>query len=158
MSKDRGFFWSSRAWYHREAITTQEEEITFGIYPDGGNQGTIGEMRVVWEEWGEAQVPQLRVYDDAWAILSGFSDLLDYMAGSNAINITPEEFVEILKECGFKDLTPYEKPMAGTTGIDAYESLIREKGPKEAARLMADMCREKDVVLKKGGLNGKMAR
>lgn len=60
-------------------------------------------MRMVWKNLGRDIAAQLQVFDDAWNALTEFSDLLALMAKSE----TPssKQFCEMLKQCGFVDLT-----------------------------------------------------
>lgn len=84
------------------------DDIMFGMYaPDRG--GTSGEMVMRWKTFGDGkQVPQLRVYDDAWKVLATFKDVLDELAKVDNKNITQEEFVYLLTKCGFEDFTSGE--------------------------------------------------
>ena len=101
----RAFVWSSRAWYRSVA---PENEIVFGMYyPDGG---TDGEMSMRWYDLGGSEVPRLEVYDDSWAVLASFSDLLATLATWDDENIDQELFVKILLEHGFVDDTKYDSP------------------------------------------------
>lgn len=63
-----------------------------------------------WTELGGMDVPQLRVYDDGWEVLAGFTDLLAEMAEVSDDNITPKLFCEMLIRCGFKDSTLRDDP------------------------------------------------
>ena len=101
----RGFIWSSRAWYAEAADC--KHEISFGMYARGG--GTTGEMHVKWHQVGGKWVPRLECFDDAWAALSTFGDLLKEMGLLDNVTPTEERFVEMLKRCGFKDMTAYEQ-------------------------------------------------
>ena len=101
----RGFYWPKKAWYSNKDI---ENSIHFGIYADEG--GTTSEINMTLIELGGKMVPQLRVFDDAWEVLSTFDDLIGEISEFDNKNITQEKFVEILKDCGFKDNTPYNNP------------------------------------------------
>ncbi len=118
----RGFHWSSRAWY---ADAVKESKVIFGMFHKDG--GTRNEMNMIWEELGGRIVPKLGVYDDAWSALSLFTDLIDCLAEVDSQNITEEQFVTILKNCGFEDLTEYENPHdAGEIEMkDARDTLHR---------------------------------
>ncbi len=100
----RGFVWSSRAWYVEAANC--KHEISFGMYVKDG--GTTGDMRMKWHQVGGTWVPRLECFDDAWDALSTFGDLLQEMAMIDNTNSTEEQFVEILKRCGFEDMTAYQ--------------------------------------------------
>ena len=101
----RGFYWSSKAWY---ADTINRNDIMFGNY--GEDDDPYGEMCMVWDTLDFENVPQLQVYNDAWAVLNEYKDVLEELAKVDNKNITEEEFIGILLKCGFKDLTPYESP------------------------------------------------
>lgn len=98
----RGFIHSTEAWYHR-GKTSVLDEVLFGFYaPEGG---TTGEMRVVWRELGRDIVPELTVFDDAWAALAEFGDLLALMSAADAKHVTGKQFCEMLVQCRFVDMT-----------------------------------------------------
>ncbi|GHV78602.1 hypothetical protein AGMMS49944_03930 [Spirochaetia bacterium] len=101
----RGFYQSHKAWY-AESNGIKLPEIMFGIY--WKNDGTEGEMAMRWIDLCNETVPQLEVYRDAWKVLNDFKDVLDDLAAVNDINITDDQFVEILKKRGFRDLTNYD--------------------------------------------------
>ena len=106
----RGFIWSSRAWYVTAARC--QHEIAFGMYYDEG--GTRGAMSMVWQDLGKGRMcPELMCFDDAWAELHSFSDVLARMADVDSQDITEELFVAILKDCGFEDMTDYDGPKGG---------------------------------------------
>ncbi len=105
----RAFHWSTRAWYasvcHRPDVV---ESIMFGHYnPEGG---TTGEMEMRWENLGGNACPRLCVFDDAWAVLATFPDLIARLGELDNQRITAEAFVALLLSLGFKDLTAYETP------------------------------------------------
>lgn len=101
----RGFYHVSKSIYADGKTWKNGEfdEITMGFYhPDGG---TTGEFCITWTQLG----PQLRVFDDAWSALSGFSDLLGVLATHDGESLTPEAVITLLKELGIEDETPYER-------------------------------------------------
>lgn len=103
----RGFVWGSQAYYW-QALGHDYDEVTFGLFsPEGG---TSGEMSVRWETLGGSDVPKLHAFDDAWSALSTFSDVIAEMGERDNENMTPQEFVDLLLSCGFKDDTPRESP------------------------------------------------
>jgi len=114
----RGFYWTQEAWY---AKTTDDQDITFGMYET--DNGTDGEMSMVWEELGDNQVPRLKIYNDAWKVLGSFQDLLQKLAEVDDENITQGQFVGILRECGFEDLTPYKSPYKNAPLLDERNKL-----------------------------------
>jgi hypothetical protein len=103
-SKDRGFYWTSQAYYARD----HAPQAMFGFYDDDGC--TTGEMAMRWHKLGDRLVPRLEVYGDAWAALATFGDVLAELALVDGEDITEGEFVALLKRCGFKDRTEYERP------------------------------------------------
>ena len=105
--KDRGFHWYRKAWYSQP---NEDRKIDFGIYPDGGDQGTTGEMTMHWHDLGGKLYPRLECFDDAWITLHSFYDLIKDLAAADNQNITEEQFVEILIRRGFRDLTAYDNP------------------------------------------------
>lgn len=107
----RGFVWSSRAWY-AESVKCQNA-IHFGMYAREG--GTSGEMTMRWHDLGGKSVPRLEVFDDGWSALFLFQNLLEKLAEYDNKTISQEQFVEILKTCGFEDLTEYKNPYGKTT-------------------------------------------
>jgi len=106
----RGFYWSNKA-YYAKSLPKELPEINFGMYAEEG--GTSGEMSMVWRNIGNKDTPQLRCFCDAWSALSLFPDLIKKLGEHDSEDITDEQFVEILKKCGFKDLTPYKAPKNG---------------------------------------------
>jgi hypothetical protein len=85
----------------------------FGLYhynEFSEDDGRTGEMQMEWQDIRGRDVPQLRVYDDAWSALATFHDVIDKLGEHDNENVTPEQFIEILKSCGFSDRTAYEVP------------------------------------------------
>lgn len=117
MSRDhtgciRGFHQVSRAWYalfrrnHKHELVLEDgsvDRFNFGMYHRDG--GTTGEMQMVFEELVVRVVPRLKCYDDGWSALASFTDLIARMGEVDNDNITPDQFREMLLECGFADLT-----------------------------------------------------
>lgn len=103
----RGFIYTNKAWYGPSAML-DHDEIMFGLYVPGG-VGTTGEMKMRWVQLDE-YYPQLCVFDSGWSALAQFDDLLAALAEVDGLNITPDEFVELLLACGFEDMTPYQRP------------------------------------------------
>jgi hypothetical protein len=95
-----------RAYYDLRKYKTSDTdwEISFGLHSPGG--GTIGEIIMHWVHLGDRMVPQLQAFDDSWRILSCFSDLMAILAKHDSDNITPDDFIKILKENNF--LNPQE--------------------------------------------------
>ena len=101
----RGFHWANKAWY-ADANKYKYGLINLGIYSKEG--GTTGEFCVKWEEIAGKLVPCLRAFDDSWAVLAQFKDVLDELGKVDDKNITDAEFVKILLRRGFTDLTNYK--------------------------------------------------
>jgi len=113
----RGFHWTTKAWYAE--ANGNPNEISFGNYADEG--GTSGEMTMKWIKLGGKLTPQLRSFDYSWAALSSFGDLINELGKHDSDGISQERFVDILTECGFKDLTSYESP------YDPPETALRKR-------------------------------
>lgn len=79
--------------------------IYVGMYYESG--GCDGEFRIVWDNVGI----QLRAYDDSWEVLSHMPELIDLMGWIQMEKLKPtiEEFAEMLKRIGFKDITDRER-------------------------------------------------
>lgn len=79
--------------------------IQIGMYYESG--GCDGEFKIVWDNIGI----QLRAYDDSWEVLSKMPELIDLMGRIQIEESKPtiEEFAEMLKNIGFKDLTERER-------------------------------------------------
>jgi hypothetical protein len=100
----RGFVWSNKAWYAK-ANRIKNGLIHFGIYSTAG--GTTGEMSMEWIELGGENIPRLNVFNDAWKTLAEFKDIIDALGRMNDKNITDADFVKMLLDYGFTDLTKY---------------------------------------------------
>jgi hypothetical protein len=101
----RGFYQGHKAWY-AESNGIKLPEIMFGIYWQ--HDGTEGEIAMRWVDINGKLFPRLEVFCDAWKVLNTFGDLLKDLAAVNDKDITVDQFVEILKKRGFRDLTNYE--------------------------------------------------
>jgi hypothetical protein len=100
----RGFKWSNKAWYAEEN-GIKNGLVHFGIYSLEG--GTTGEMCMEWIDLGGKNVPTLNVFNDAWENLAGFKDIIDVLGSLDGKNITDADFVEMLQDHDFTDLTSY---------------------------------------------------
>ena len=108
----------SRAWYAESNLKGRDmvDEVMFGFYrPEGG---TSGEMGMRWMNLGEKwemgkkiihAAPQLQCFNDAWHALYQFQDVLAALAELDDIDITPEQFCQLLDQCGFVDATPVKR-------------------------------------------------
>lgn len=112
----RGYHRSSKAWYCHSV--PGNVSVMFGIY-DANGEGCIGEMEMEWVEL-DGSYPQLKCFEDSWATLASFSDLLPLLAKVNDKHISEPYFAQMLDACGFKDLTQYENKDA----IEPKEPMI----------------------------------
>ena len=110
----RAFHHSSKSWYgiHLKKPPT----VHFGMYHSDGS--TSGEMAMEWTELPGAWVPELRVFDDGWNALSLFPDLIERLGDLDDENISDDDFVNLLLELGFEDITEYEDPHKKKTPPD----------------------------------------
>jgi len=99
----RGFYWLNKAWYAK-ANKLKNGRIAFGIYNITGG-GTTGEMIMKWHDLGDCFAPRLEAFEDSWKSLASFKDVIDVLALVDGKRISEEEFVKILLDCGFTDLT-----------------------------------------------------
>ena len=103
----RGFSQWSELSSKKEEFDITEDVIMFGFYDlEGG--GTTGEMAMRWHDLGDGEAPaaRLEVFDDGWSALAQCSDVIAKMAEWDNRNPQPDDFVQLLLECGFKDITP----------------------------------------------------
>lgn len=101
----RAFYWSTKAYYHQPDM---QPEVMFGMFHSDGS--TSGEMAMRWKSLGGKPVPRLQVFNDAWSALALFPDLIERLGDLDSEVITEEEFVKLLLDCGFEDITQYESP------------------------------------------------
>jgi len=130
----RAYVRSSKTWYYD---SNSKISIYFGMYniEDGG---TSGEMEMVWIDLGGRLSARLESFHDSWIALSLFPDLIEKMGKSDiqvsGNSIQEEEFVKLLDECGFKDITEYECPYKSEVdeGIEDIE-MVDLSIPKDMA-------------------------
>jgi hypothetical protein len=101
----KGFQWHKKAWYSH--FCKHDPFITFGMFiPE---KGITGEIQMVWQNISEIQVPRIECFD--FKSLALCNDVIQKLAEYNDKNefkdITEEEFVKVLLDCGFTDLTEY---------------------------------------------------
>lgn len=104
----KAFSIPSKAWYKDVLnITSENPHIQIGMYYEDGS--TDGEFKIVWDEFGI----QLRAYHDSWEVLSHMPELIDIMERIQIEELEPtlEEFAEMLKDIGFKDITERERKL-----------------------------------------------
>lgn len=94
---------SFEAWY--KDVVLGEPHIYVGMYYESGD--CEGEFKIEWNKIGI----QLRAFDDSWEILNKMPELIDLMGRIQIEELKPtiEEFAEMLKGIGFKDLTERER-------------------------------------------------
>lgn len=134
----REFYWTNKAWYCTE---NKPDEIMFGLFhkDNGMDDGTSGEMAMEWQNLIGKAVPQLQVYDDAWSVLATFKDVFDKLAEHDNENIIPEKFIEILKECGFKDRTAYDLP----DDMKKHKEAVKLRNRLDEIELEAEVIKKK---------------
>ncbi len=102
----RGYDRHSKAWY-AEACNDALINVEFGMYAKDGS--TIGEMAMEWVELKDKLYARLKCFEGGWGVLALFTDLIQKLGEVDGKQIQEEDFVKILNECGFKDLTAYER-------------------------------------------------
>lgn len=106
----RGFHHTGAAWYSKILNDRSDDvvdEVSIGLYlPDGG---TTGEFLIRWRKLAGDAVPQLCAFDDSWDALRQCADLIDKLAEHDNENMTPLALCDLLKECGFEDMTQRER-------------------------------------------------
>lgn len=91
-------------------------DVMLGLDAEGG--GTLGEFGMRWYRHGhrtfgvadDSGSPRLEVFGDAWAVLAA-SGLVEWLAGWELRHepkdwLTPDDFMEALRELGWHDRTP----------------------------------------------------
>lgn len=122
----RAFIHLSNAWYADTALKGSDyvDEISFGLYyrdKNGESDGAQGEMCFKWYKLDNRRPMSARLecFHDAFEVLASFGDLLHALGknfpgyNSETYDSTypqPEDIIALLKECGFKDLTPTDSP------------------------------------------------
>lgn len=110
----RCFYSMSLAYYARDDDRANPC-VMIGMY--GSDGGCFGEFAVRWHRLGtalrdpsmEQSSPRLEVFDDAWAALAHFRDLLDWLALQGDRRLTHDELVAQLKAMGIQDRTAYTR-------------------------------------------------
>ena len=114
----RGFHWTEKAWYD---VLGKSPEVIFGLYHEDGS--VKGEIAMRWHDaattWAKGGDARLEAWDDSWEVLVVCVDFLNKLADLKGKTPTPTEVVEILKSCGFEDMTEYQEPS---------KSLVDRKG------------------------------
>lgn len=104
LNNAKSFSIPSRAWY-ASAFEGEPDHIMIGFYYE--NDCTEGEFKLEWSSIGI----QLQAYNDSWEALYKMPELLELMArlNSNEEEPTVDEFVTLLKQLGYRDITEYTK-------------------------------------------------
>lgn len=109
-SATRGYYQLSESWYAKALQTDGDvvDEVMFGLYCH--DCGTRGEMRMEWVSQGRGKpaVARLAAFEDAFDLLPLFADVWKELVGRR--NMQPDTFCQVLKHCGFKDLTDRTGP------------------------------------------------
>jgi hypothetical protein len=103
----KGFYRSAKAYYYGSFVHSEGVvcDIMVGDYnPDGG---CVGEFAIEWKRLGGNVIPQLRAWDDSWAVLADMPELIALMKNIAGLNITEEQMAAHLVGLGYKDLTAY---------------------------------------------------
>ena len=104
----RGYMRFSKAYY---ATPGENTVVMVGLYSEDADAGTDGEFRFEWIPLDPRTGPtlQMQVFEDTFAVLPRFEDLIERLALVNGRNIQEPEFVALLNELGIKDFTNYEQ-------------------------------------------------
>lgn len=81
---------------NRVYFVTNREKVTFGLY---GDEGTAYYLRATWDKFGL----EVKMYNPCLSAMVDFSDLWKALAKYDKENITPEQFIKVLQDCGFKE-------------------------------------------------------
>ena len=109
MSSAPSFVRSSQAWYASSVLADCVERVC--ISSSAGSQASArGELILEWRGPGER--PELRVRQDAWAMLArDFSGLQRHLARHHdGTALSPDDLCELLLRLGFADMTERVKP------------------------------------------------
>lgn len=100
----------SKAWYAKKILENRDfvEEVTFGDY----ESDKTFELAMCWYNLKDSKphAPRLEMFDDSFIALVEYRELFEHLAKFNNLNISPEQFCEILRQHGFEDKTPYISP------------------------------------------------
>ncbi len=107
----RGFTVLSKSWYAEACLKDVDyvDEVMFGLYDDDRIGGTSGEMAIKWHKLNGENIPRFESFDDSWAVLATFTDVIIAMGKYDDKNITPDQFAELLISLGFEDMTQAER-------------------------------------------------
>lgn len=98
--------------YHKDKYSTEYDDIhlIFGMVlcDYSGDLITKKSISVKWYLIEDKLYAKLEIFQDALSALTLYSDVFDILSKKESEYITEEEFVELLNNCGFKDMTCYE--------------------------------------------------
>lgn len=104
----RAFVHHNEAWYAHATLRPDTlDEVMIGLYHKDG--GTSGEFAIRWMPLGDnpmSPAPRLEAFDDSWAALAKFPDLMAFLASVSGQNITPDAVCSALRNMGITDQTP----------------------------------------------------
>lgn len=105
----KGFSILSKSYYGDYCLKdcSYIDEVTFGLYLEDGS--TEGECVMRWHFINNELVPKLEMFSDSWILFARCEDLFLTLSKYNDEDFTVSEFVSLLKEVGFKDMTKYVK-------------------------------------------------
>lgn len=104
MTARRGVFYQhSRSWY--ACYVPLSDGCVDDIWFSLEGIGSRGELAMTWHAIGKNICPRLEVFDDAWAMLAGMTDLIEELRKRDNQLITPQQFCELLVTLGFEDVT-----------------------------------------------------
>ena len=102
----RTFTHLSRAYYGNSILKTARHIDEVNIHTESPEGGIYATLSIRWYDLHTATpAPRLEVFDDSWAYLPKFLDLLQELAKLDNRNATPEQICAVLTACGFEDMT-----------------------------------------------------
>lgn len=141
----RGFYFTNESWYFNEnTLHEATAEIMFGIFAyqeDGSDGGCVAEIAMRWYDLqpnlGKPHTPKLEIFNDSWKEFSKMGDLIERLAIHDSKCITPKDFINILLELGFKDITNRESPYKEQEDEDARKKAeILAAMPEDHKRIL----------------------
>lgn len=121
----RQFRIASQSWYSRavKAVLGPNEPVdTIHLEFKSADRNLSGEFRIDWEPLGSAISARLKAYDDGWAAVAQFQDVLVGLGELSGSNPTVEQVVEVLLTLGVVDATersPAKGSLSAVTPEDA---------------------------------------
>jgi hypothetical protein len=109
------FYQMSRQWWRNNKTPLSDnavDEVVFGLY-DANGDANGQEIAVTWYQStanDKHSYSMLEVSSSNWKLFFQFMDLTAKMAEIDHNKLTPDEFCDILKSCGFEDITKTEIP------------------------------------------------